>query len=207
MTAISVREMTPIVGKTEALKSRLNRAASVMSRHGANSWVTQVMAGDGAGDFHLYATYANYSDAAKAFTAFSSDPDMIKIQKERETDQAGHMRGPLIGRLVYGSPAIGTDMPVSVHRDFHMPRANMSKVLDIMPSFEESLKPMGVEIAVGTMLIGEDHEMTRSIYRFSSLQHWGESIDKMLVDKKLQSLFAQAGEIGTLKKSRMMVRI
>ena len=76
-----------------------------------------------------------------------------------------------------------------------------------MPSFEESLKPMGVEIAVGTMLIGEDHEMTRSIYRFSSLQHWGESIDKMLIDTKLQSLFSQAGEIGTLKKSRMMVRI
>ena len=89
MTAISVREMTPIVGKTEALKSRLTRAASVMSRHGANSWVTQVMVGDGAGDFHLYATYANYSDAAKAFTGFSSDPDMIKIQNERESKIKG----------------------------------------------------------------------------------------------------------------------
>ena len=37
MTAISVREITPIAGKTDILKSRIQRAVNIMSRHGANA--------------------------------------------------------------------------------------------------------------------------------------------------------------------------
>ena len=111
MTAISVREITPIAGKTDILKSRILRAVNIMSRHGANAWATQVLAGEGAGDFHIYGRYKNFSDAAKAFTSFSKDSEMVAVQQERETDQAGHMRGPWIGRLMFSSPTTGTDMP------------------------------------------------------------------------------------------------
>jgi len=207
MTAISVREITPIAGKTDVLKSRILRAVNIMSRHGANAWATQVLAGEGAGDFHIYGGYKNFTDAAKAFTSFSKDSEMLAVQQERETDQAGHMRGPWIGRLMFGSPTTGTDMPISVHRDFHMPRSSIPAVMELAPKFANALEPMGVEMAIGVQLMGHDHEMVRSIYRFSSIEHWGDGVDKMLSNEELQSLFKQAGELGTLKTSRMMTKI
>ena len=47
---------------------------------------------------------------------------------------------------------------------------------------------MGVEIAIGAPLISHDHEMIRAIYRFSSLDHWGEAVDQMAENSLKNSL-------------------
>ena len=105
LTFFSVREVTPNAGKSAEVKSRVQRGASIMSKHGSRAWATQVMVGDGAGDFHVYGAYDNLKNASKSFQEFSADPEMVALMQEGQTDPAGVMRGPWVGRLMYGSPA------------------------------------------------------------------------------------------------------
>ena len=206
MTYISVREVTPIAGKSSEVKSRVQRGASIMSKHGSRAWATQVMVGDGAGDFHVYGAYDNLKNASKSFQEFSADPEMVALMQEGQTDPAGVMRGPWVGRLMYGSPA-SSPMPVSVHRDYHLPRSGYPAVMALASKLEGIMKPMGVEIAIGAPLISHDHEMIRAIYRFSSLDHWGEAVDQMAENDEFAKLINDAGEVGTLKKSRLMMNL
>ena len=54
MTVVSIREITPFIGKSDLAKSLVMRAAGVMSMHGADVMVTKVVSGDGSGDIHIY---------------------------------------------------------------------------------------------------------------------------------------------------------
>jgi hypothetical protein len=49
--------MTPLTGKVDVVKSRIMRAAGVMSRHGTQVRMVKAVAGDGVGDLHLYGSY------------------------------------------------------------------------------------------------------------------------------------------------------
>jgi len=206
MSIISIREITPHVGKTDQLIGRVKRAADIMSRHGSQVAVSTVVVGDGAGDIHMYGLYPDCTVAAKSFQSFSKDPEMVSLSQERETNPAGEMRGPLLARLIYGSTP-GTPKPVSVQRDYHMSRSNIRSVLEMAPGLEKLMKSIEVEVAVGVPLITSDHEMIRVMYRFSSMDHWGESVDFMLNSEEFTKILAKASSLGTLKKSRLISRI
>ena len=62
-------------------------------------------------------------------------------------------------------------------------------------------------MAIGQVIHGEDHEMMRVIYRFKSMDHWGETLDHMSVNEEFVSLVMKADELGTLKKSRVLQTI
>jgi len=51
---------------------------------------------------------------------------------------------------------------------------------------------------------GSDHEMMLVIYRFQSLDHWGEILDNMVLNEEFVSLVLKADELGTLRKSRVL---
>jgi hypothetical protein len=42
------------------------------------------------------------------------------------------------------------------------------------------------------------------IYRFQSLDHWGEILDNMVLNEEFVSLVLKADELGTLRKSRVL---
>ena len=206
MTYISVREVTPNIGKAAEVKSRVQRGTAIMSKYGSNAWATQVLVGDGVGDFHVYGAYENLKNASKSFQEFSVDPEMISLVQEGQNDPAGTIRGPWIGRLMYGNPA-SSPMPVSVHRDYNLPRSGYPAVMELAAKLEAIMKPLGVDIAIGAPLIHHDHEMIRAIYRFSSLDHWGEAVDQISQNEAFAKLISDAGEVGTLKKSRLMLTL
>ena len=120
-----------------------------------------------------------------------------------QSDQAANMNGPWIGRLTYGSPA-STPTPISVHRDYRMPRSNMASVMALCPQLDKLMSSHNVSLAVGNVIHGSDHEMMRVIYRFKSLDHWGETLDKMVTNDEFVSLVMKADELGTLEKSRVL---
>jgi len=62
-------------------------------------------------------------------------------------------------------------------------------------------------VTLGVPLIAAEHEMMRVIYRFSSMDHWGESVDFMLNSEEFTQVLAKASSLGTLKKSRLISRI
>mgnify|MGYP003314208435 CR=1 FL=1 len=78
-----------------------------MTKHGAHAWVARVVAGDrsGAGAMDVYGAYPSFSAGAKSFLAFSADPDMIALRNKAQTAQVADMKGPWVGRLIFGSPA------------------------------------------------------------------------------------------------------
>ena len=54
---VSRRIARPYTGKMDLVMERTQRLAEIMSRHGANTRITRVVAGEGAGEIHVYAQY------------------------------------------------------------------------------------------------------------------------------------------------------
>jgi len=208
MTIISVREVSPLPGGAEETEERCKQAVTIMTKHGARAWAARVVAGDrsGAGDMDVYGAYPTFSAGAKSFQAFSADPDMVALRKKAQTDQVADVRGPWVGRLIFGEPA-SAPRPISVHRDYQMARSNMPAVMELAPQLNKLMGSKDVDVAIGQVIHGEDHEMMRVIYRFLSLDHWGETLDHMSANEEFISLVMKADELGTLKKSRVLQTI
>lgn len=208
MTIISVREASPLPGGAEETEARCKQAVTIMTKHGARAWAARVIAGDrsGAGALDVYGAYPTFSDGAKSFQAFSADPDMVALRKKAQTDQVADMRGPWVGRLIFGEPA-SAPRPISVHRDYQMARSNMPAVMELAPQLNKLMGSKDVDVAIGQVIHGEDHEMMRVIYRFLSMDHWGETLDHMSANEEFISLVMKADELGTLKKSRVLQTI
>jgi len=208
MTIISVREASPLPGGAEETEERCKQAVTIMTKHGARAWAARVIAGDrsGAGALDVYGAYPTFSDGAKSFQAFSADPDMVALRKKAQTDQVADMRGPWVGRLIFGEPA-SAPRPISVHRDYQMARSNMPAVMELAPQLNKLMGSKDVDVAIGQVIHGEDHEMMRVIYRFLSMDHWGETLDHMSANEEFISLVMKADELGTLKKSRVLQTI
>ncbi len=173
--------MTSITSKAHVAKSRIMRAAGVMSRHGTRVRMVKVVAGDGAGDSHLYGSYPDLASGAKAFESSSADAEMIALMKERDLNPAAEVRDPWIGRMIHGGPA-ATPKPVSVHRDYHMLRTRLSVAMELIPELDALMKLHDVDVAVAVQLLGPDHELIRVIYRFSSKEHWSTGAKQSVCD-------------------------
>ena len=208
MTIISVREVSPLPGGAEETEERCKQAVTIMTKHGARAWAARVVAGDrsGAGDTDVYGAYPTFSAGAKSFQAFSADPDMVALRKKAQTDQVADVKGPWVGRLIFGEPA-SKPRPISVHRDYQMARSNMPAVMELAPQLNKLMGSKDVDVAIGQVIHGEDHEMMRVIYRFLSMDHWGETLDHMSANEEFISLVMKADELGTLRKSRVLQTI
>ena len=203
MSYVSIREVTPHAGKDIVLADRMKKLSLIMASHGAKSALYKVIAGDSAGRYDLQNWYASVEDGAKSVEAFSADPEFQAVMRQRDVDPVGDVVGPWIGRMVYGAPK--GIKPVVVHRDYYAPRSAVSTAMELMPQLEEIMTELDVEVGVGVPLMKDDHEMLRVVYRFNSMTHWGQSVDKMVADERFTNLTNAAHEAAVLKKSRMLV--
>ena len=198
--------VTPVAGKEAVLQERMLRLSSIMERHGAKSSVFKVVAGDGAGRFDLMNWYDTVEAGATAFEAFGADEDFQKVMQLRAVDPVGEVVGPWIGRMIFGNAPKGSK-PVVVHRDYHTPRSAVQKALELAPELQNLMESLGVEVGVGMPIMKDDHEMLRIVYRFDSMVHWGQSVDKMVTDERFLGIVNAAHEAATLKSSRMLVKV
>ena len=205
MSYVSIREVTPLRGKDMILEERMKRISEIMGKHGAKSALYKVVAGDGAGRYDLQNWYSSLEDGANSFQSYGADPDYQAMMHKRAIDPVADVSGPWIGRMIYGAPK--GIKPVVVHRDYHAPRKAIPKALELAPELDGLMSEIDVEIGIGVPLLKDDHEMLRAVYRFNSMTHWGQSVDKMITDERFASLVNEAHEVGTLKSSRMLVLI
>ena len=203
MSYVSIREVTPIRGKEIILEERMKALSAVMANHGAKSALYYVAAGDGAGRFDLQNWYASIEDGAQSFQAYGADPEYQAIMNKRAADPVGDVVGPWIGRMLYGAPK-GL-RPVVVHRDYHAPRNALAKAIELAPQLDALMQEIDVEVGLGAPMMKDDHEMFRVVYRFNSMTHWGQSVDKMIADDRFASLVNEAHEAATLRSSRLLV--
>ena len=206
MSYVAIREVTPVSSKEAVLQERMLRLSSIMERHGAKSGLFKVVAGDGAGRFDLMNWYDTVEAGATAFQAFGVDEDYQKVMQLRAVDPVGEVVGPWIGRMIFGNAPKGSK-PVVVHRDYHTPRSAVQKALELAPELQNLMESLGVEVGIGMPIMKDDHEMLRIVYRFDSMVHWGQSVDKMVTDERFLGIVNAAHEAATLKSSRMLVKV
>ncbi len=205
MSFVSIREVTPHTGKEIILRERLQKISAVMEEHGAKSGLYSVVAGDGAGRFDLQNWYPTLKAAVTSFQAYGADPAYQEVMKIRAADPVGEVEGPWIGRMIYGAPK-GLK-PVVMHRDYHATRSALPQILDLAPKLEELMASVDVEVGIGVPMVSGDHEMVRIVYRFNSMDHWGETADQMVSDERFRLLVDQGHKLGTLKNSRILVSV
>ena len=205
MSFVSIREVTPHTGKENILRERLQKISAVIEEHGAKSGLYSVVAGDGAGRFDLQNWYPTLKAAVTSFQAYGADPAYQEVMKIRAADPVGEVEGPWIGRMIYGAPK-GLK-PVVMHRDYHATRSALPQILDLAPKLEELMASVDVEVGIGVPMVSGDHEMVRIVYRFNSMDHWGETADQMVSDERFRLLVDQGHKLGTLKNSRILVSV
>jgi len=205
MSFVSIREVTPHTGKENILRERLQKISAVMEEHGAKSGLYSVVAGDGAGRFDLQNWYPTLKAAVTSFQAYGADPAYQEVMKIRAADPVGEVEGPWIGRMIYGAPK-GLK-PVVMHRDYHATRSALPQILDLAPKLEELMASVDVEVGIGVPMVSGDHEIVRIVYRFNSMDHWGETADQMVSDERFRLLVDQGHKLGTLKNSRILVSV
>ena len=108
--------------------------------------------------------------------------------------------------MVYGGPT-KPPRPLMVQRMYHMPRNSIGGVMDLAPQLDNLMQSMDVYIGIVVPMAAADHEEMFVVYRFHSMDHWGESVDKMVDNEEFQSLVAKGNELGTLKTTRIMSAI
>ena len=206
MLYAAIREFTPMTGKDAVLEDRILRTSNIIEKYGAVSRVGKVIGGHRAGDYELYNWYETVAAGASAMEGYSDDTDLKKIFEERALTPVAEMRGPWLGRMLYNS---GNNDPrkIGLHRDYHMPRKNISKAMELVPGLQEICDENDVELGVGVPVISSDHEMMRIIYRFKDLKHWGTATDAVIANPSFSELVDQANELGTLKYSRLIMMI
>ncbi|MBT5301531.1 MAG: hypothetical protein HOI86_04975 [Tateyamaria sp.] len=205
MSFVSIREVTPHAGRESVVKDRMKEISSIMERHGSKSGLYSVVAGDGAGRFDLQNWYSTLTAAVNSFQAYGADPAYQAIIENRSSDPAGEIEGPWIGRMIYGAPK--GIKPVVMHRDYYATRSAIPGILKLAPTVEELMATVDVEVGIGVPLVKGDHEMVRLVYRFNSMDHWGETADRMITDEQFLSLVDAGHKLGTLKNSRILVAI
>ena len=203
MQVVSIREMSPSIGKEEIMESRMRRASGVMSRYGAKSVSYRIAAGAGAGSYLHMNLYSTYAEAAGSFKAYTQDPEFTSLMRERALNPAGEIKGPHIFRTVYGAPT-GKPSPVIANRIYSVPRGKQADMLALAPELEKLMKTVDVSVGAAVPIFADDHEMMGVVYRFSSMEHFGEALDKMTESTEFMDLVIKANEIGSLKMARML---
>ena len=206
MNIVSIRELTPTIGKEKLGEIRFRKASDILAKHGAATRLWRVIVGQGVGDLVLMSMYETFSKGATAFQSFSGDSEMAALMDERSASPAGELRGPNLFRMAYGAPT-SPPRPILVQRMYHMPRKNLSKALELAPEMDALTKSLDVSMGVGVPMLASDHEMMGVVYRFNSLEHWGTAVDSMSQNPDFASLVEKANELGALKSSRMLMHI
>ncbi len=206
MTVVSVREVTPHVGKEKLVESRMRRAEALIAKHGAHTRMYKTVVGQGVGDYLLFSMYESFSTATKSFQSFSADPDMTTLMEERSSSPSADIKGPDVYRIAFGKPS---DPPKSllVQRMYHMPRKNQASALELAPELDALMTSQDVNVGFAVPIATADHEMLTVVYGFNSMDHYGEVLDAMVEDSKFAALVEKANTFGSIKSSRVILKI
>ena len=202
MTVISVRKMTPTVGKTELATSRVRAMAGIVARAGARVRIGQVVAGEGAGSMHLYAAFEDFSSISRATLTIASDPARATLLHERELNPAGEVVGPEVYRTIYGD--VAPNYPIVMQREYRLARENLQDALSLLPEIEKLGKSHDFKMMAIVPVIADDLGRMVVAYYNKTMEDLGKTIDEVGMSEKFQKIVTKANTLGTLEKSRVV---
>ena len=202
MTVISMRQIMPVIGKTELATSRVRAMAGIVARAGAKVRIGNVVGGEGAGSLHMYAAWENFEASSRGTVKIASDPARQKLLHERELNPGGEMIGPEVYRTVYGD--LAPDYPVVMQREYSVPRENLVDALGLLPDIEKLGKDHDYKLAAVIPVIADDLGRMAVLYYYKTLEELGAAIDQIGMSEEFQKIVAKANTLGTLTKSRVV---
>ena len=202
MTVISMRKMTPTVGKTELATSRVRAMAGIVARAGARVRIGQVVAGEGAGSMHLYAAFEDFSSISRATLTIASDPARATLLHERELNPAGEVVGPEVYRTIYGD--VAPNYPIVMQREYRLARENLQDALSLLPEIEKLGKSHDFKMMAIVPVIADDLGRMVVAYYNKTMEDLGKTIDEVGMSEKFQKIVTKANTFGTLEKSRVV---
>ena len=206
MTVVSVREVTPHIGKEKLVEGRMRRAEAIIAKHGAHTRMYKTVVGQGVGDYLLFSMYESFSSATKSFQSFSADADMTALMEERSASPSAYIKGPDVYRIAFGKPS-NPPKSLLVQRMYHMPRKNQASALELAPELDALMTSQDVNVGFAVPIATADHEMLTVVYGFNSMDHYGEVLDAMVEDSKFAALVEKANTFGSIKSSRKILKI
>ena len=202
MTVISVRRMTPQIGKTELATSRVRTMAGIVATAGGRVRIGQVVAGEGAGCIQLYAAFTDFASISKATLAIAADPARVKLLHERELNPAGDVVGPEVYRTVFGD--VAPDYLVIMQREYRLPRENLQNALALLPEIEKLGKSHDFKMMAVVPVIADDLGRMVVAYYSKTMEDLGRTIDEVGMSEEFQKIVTKANTFGTLEKSRVV---
>ena len=202
MTVISVRRMTPQIGKTELATSRVRAMAGIVATAGGRVRIGQVVAGEGAGSMQLYAAFTDFASISKATLAIAADPARVKLLHERELNPAGEVLGPEVYRTVFGD--VAPDYPVIMQREYRLPRENLQNALSLLPEIEKLGKSHDFKMMAVVPVIADDLGRMVVAYYSKTMEDLGRTIDEVGMSEEFQKIVTKANTFGVLEKSRVV---
>jgi hypothetical protein len=202
---ISRRIMSPVVGKTELAHERAKRAAGIIGRHSNGTRLLKVIAGEGAGDLHLYSMFDSMAHAGRASMGIAGDSDMQALQAEREADPAGVVSGPEVFRMLMGTPDASNK--ASMQRIYEISRSNIPAAMGLMAELQEMMKEEPITLIAGVPVVAAKMDVLTVSYGFKDLEALGEGIDRIGLSDEFQELVNRASDLGRLFEARGLIDI
>ena len=144
---ISRRIARPHPGKIDLVMDRTHQLAGILSRHGASTRISRVVAGAGAGDIHVYARYDTMAAGTGANVAMMNDPAYKKLTSERGANPAADVTGPEVFRSIWGG--MNPSDTVRMHRTYAMQRSNMKAAIGLLEEIGTLMKDEPVTVMAG----------------------------------------------------------
>ena len=166
---------------------------------------SRVVAGEGAGEIHVYAQYDTMAAGTAAAAAMMDDPAMHKLLADREANPAADIIGPEVFRSIWGE--MNPTDTVRMHRTYEIKRSNMKAALDLLGEIGEFMKDEPVSLMAGVPVIASKMDTMTVVYGFADLHAFGEGVDRVGMSAEFQEMVGRASELGTLFESRVMMKI
>ena len=205
MAIISRRIAKPFPGKSEVVLSRVTKFRDLVIKAGANARAAKFIGGSLNGSIQLTTIYENMTEATKSFEAYSKDPEMVSLMKEREDNPAATLVGPEIYAGVFGSPS--PDHNVLMLREYEMDRKSMPEAIELLSKVDKIVQKEDSKMLALRPIIADKMDTLFIVYYYSSIASMGDIIDRVGMSEEFQKLVNEASEHGTLTASNVLVSI
>jgi len=205
MSLISIRMLTPTVGKSALAAERARALGGIYARNGARVRVARVVAGDGAGQIYLAVAFDDGKSMAQIFENVQADPSFARLREERELNPAGSVTGPEVYRIVHGQVEPG--YPVVLMREYTVSRDKQANMLALMPELDALIKHHDIKMLAAVPVFSGDMGRLIAGYYFKSPSHLGVAMDGVGISAEFQSIVTKAAEFGSLTRSRVVMNM
>lgn len=202
---ISRRIARPHPGKIDLVMERTHQLAGILSRHGATTRISRVVAGAGAGDIHVYARYDTMAAGTGANVAMMNDPAYKKLMADRGANPAADVTGPEVFRSIWGE--MNPSDTVRMQRTYAMQRSNMKAAIGLLEEIGTLMKGEPVTVMAGIPVLASRMDTMTVVYGFADMHAFGDGVDRIGMSPEFQDIVTRADEVGTLFESRVLQAI